>query len=196
MSELATALSAFSKKLSRFTKADSDAEPVSEPRGDELTQRRIMERNEAFEAAVIKNYTKYRFPFKTLGENSIEAAAIKADEDALLAAYRLFCAVRDANAQFGTEQTRIKDNVITSPLVHKPAYTQGDDFVYLQCWLRYEQKVTDVVPQFLQMPAPQNQGSQYVLQFVPAADYHAGYKKKEIAAVIQETFYPANAREE
>lgn len=185
MSEISSALSAFSKKLSRFTKASPNGTPKQQPRADELTQRRIMEQDEAFSAAVIKTYTKYRFPYKTLGENSIEAAAIKADEDSLLAAYNLYKAIIAANEQFGTEQTRIKDDVIATPLANKTAYTQGDDFVYLQCWLQYEQNVADVVPQFAQ-----HKNGSYTLQFVPAAEHHADYKKKEIAAVIQAEFYP------
>ena len=193
MSEISSALSAFSKKLSRFTKATPDGKPDTPPRADVLAQRKILEHDQAFAAEVVRTYTKYRFPYKTLGQDSVEAAAIAADEDALLAAYKLFCAVREANAQYGTEQTRIKDDVIATPLAHKSAYTQGDDFVYLQCWLRYEQGVEDVVPQFAQTNAGQTQTGAYTLQFVPAAAYHAGYKKKEIAAVIQQEFYPTTA---
>ena len=184
MSEIAAAFSAFSKKLSRFVKSESPT-PGPRVRADELTQRRIMEADEAFSAAVIRTYTKYRFPFKTLGEQSVEALAISRDEDALLAAYRLFRAVQDANEQYGTDQTRIRDDMIASPLANKTAYTQGDDFVYLQCWLRYEQDVTDIVPRFV----PNRDGS-YTLQFVPEAEYHADFRKKEMAAVIQEAFYP------
>lgn len=184
MSEIASAFSAFGKKLSRFVQSDA-AVPDPAPRADELTRRRIMEADEAFSAAVVKTYAKYRFPYKVLGEHSHEARAIVRDEDALLSAYRLFCAVRDANEQFGTEQTRIKDDVIASPLAGKTAYTQGNDFVYLQCWLRYEQGVTDVVPQFAQ-----NKEGLYTLQFVPPAAFRANYKAKEIAAVIQGAFYP------
>ena len=185
MSEISSALSAFSKKLSRFTKATPGGRPEMPPRPEELAQRRIMERDEAFSEEVVRTYTKFRFPYKTLGEDSIEAAAIKADEDALLAAYNLYKAVVAANEQFGTEQTRIRDDVIATPLANKAAYTEGDDFVYLQCWLMYEQKATDVVPRFVQ-----NQNGSYTLQFVPAAAYHAGYRKKEIVAVIQSEFYP------
>ena len=190
MSEITSALSAFSKKLSRFTKANPSGSPQMPPRSDELTQRRIMENDEAFSAEVVRTYTKYRFPYKTLGENSIEAAAIKNDEDALLAAYNLYKAILAANEQFGTEQTRIKDDVIATPLANKSAYTEGDEFVYLQCWLMYEQKVADVVPQLVRSNSSQHQNNSYTLQFVPVAAYHAGYKKKEIAAVIQQEFYP------
>ncbi len=191
MSEISSALSAFSKKFSRFTKANPFGEPVSKPRPDDLTQRRIMEKDEAFSAEVIRTYTKYRFPYKTLGEDSLEAASIKNDEDALLAAYNLYKAVLAANEQFGTEQTRIRDDVIATPLARKDAYTQGDDFVYLQCWLRYEQKVEDVVPVLAQPLSQRQEKDTYTLQFVPAESYHGDYKKKEIVAVIQSEFYPA-----
>lgn len=184
MSEIASAFSAFGKKLSRFMQSDAAA-PEPSPRADGTAQRKIMEADEAFAAAVAKTYAKYRLPHKVLGEHSHEARAIARDEDALLAAYRLFRAVQDANEQFGTEQTRIKDDVIASPLAGKNAYTQGSDFVYLQCWLRYEQGVADVVPQIAQ-----DKTGAYILQFVPAAAHRADYKSKEIAAVIQETFYP------
>ena len=183
MSEIDSAFSAFGKKLSRFVQSDA-ATPEPTPRTGGLTQRKIMEADEAFSAAVAKIYAKYRFPYQVLGEHSHEARSIARDEDALVAAYRLFCAVRDANAQFGTDQTRIKDDVIASPLAGKTAYTQGGDFVYLQCWLRYEQGVTDVVPQLAQ-----GKEGLYTLQFVPSAAFRADYKTKEIAAVIQETFY-------
>ena len=185
MSEISSALSAFSKKFSRFTRANPSASPNLPPGAEEDIQRRIMERDEAFSAEVIRTYTKYRFPYKTLGENSVEAAAIKNDEDALMAAYNLFKAVLAANEEFGTEQTRIRDDVIASPLVHKTAYTQGDDFVFLQCWLMYEQKIGDYVPLFAQ-----NKDGSYILHFEAASSYHADYKKKEILAVIQEEFYP------
>lgn len=183
MSEIASAFSAFGKKLSRFVQSDETA-PNLPPRTDELTQRRILEADAAFSAAVVKTYAKYRFPYQVFGEHSHEARSIARDEDALLAAYRLFCAVREANDQFGTDQTRIKDDVIASPLAGKPAYTQGGDFVYLQCWLRYEQGVTDVVPQFAQ-----GKEGLYTLQFVPSAAFRADYKTKEITAVIQDAFY-------
>lgn len=183
MSEIASAFSAFGKKLSRFVQSDAAA-PEPPPRADELTQRRILEADEAFSAAVVKTYAKYRFPYQVLGEHSHEARSIARDEDALLAAYRLFCAVRDANEQFGTDQTRIKDDVIASPLAGKPAYTQGGDFVYLQCWLRYEQGVTDVVPQLAQ-----GKEGLYTLQFIPSAAFRVDYKTKEITAVIQDAFY-------
>lgn len=183
MSEIASAFSAFGKKLSRFVQSDESA-PDLPPRADELTQRKIMEADEAFSAAVVKTYAKYRFPYQELGEHSQEARSIARDEDALLAAYRLFCAVREANDQFGTDQTHIKDDVIASPLANKTAYTQGGDFVYLQCWLRYEQGVTDVVPQFAQ-----DKAGAYLLQFVPPTAFRADYKTKEITAVIQDAFY-------
>lgn len=183
MSEIASAFSAFGKKLSRFVQSDETA-PDLPPRTDELTQRRILEADDAFSAAVVKTYAKYRFPYQVLGEHSHEARSIARDEDALLAAYRLFCAVREANEQFGTDQTRIKDDVIASPLAGKTAYTQGGDFIYLQCWLRYEQGVTDVVPQFAQ-----GKEGLYTLQFVPSAAFRADYKTKEITAVIQDAFY-------
>ena len=190
MSEISSAFSAFGKRLSRFTKANPGETPVRQARPDDITQRRIMERDEAFSEEVIRTYAKYRFPYKTLGEDSIEAATIKSDEDALLAAYNLYKAVLAANEQFASEQSRIKDDVIVSSLARKSAYTQGDSFVYLQCWLRYEQKVEDFVPHFFRVSARQQQDEIYTLQFVPAASYHTDYRKKEIIAIIQSEFYP------
>ncbi len=180
------AVSAFSKKLSRFTEANQNAEPARPMRADEIRQKKVDYYEEEFKLSVAGNYRKYRFPYKTLGSSSSIADAILKDEERLLSAYNLFKAVKEANAQFAKYETFIVDNVIATPLNVMDQYTTGDEFIYLQCWLYFEKKIRDFIP-FMNV----NTDGTYRLQFASASDYRWNHTDKEIFAVIHQNFYPA-----
>lgn len=180
------AVSAFSKKLSRFTEANQNAEPARPMRADEIRQKKVDYYEEEFKLSVAGNYRKYRFPYKTLGSSSSIADAILKDEERLLSAYNLFKAVKEANAQFAKYETFIVDNVIATPLNVMDQYTTGDEFIYLQCWLYFEKKIRDFIP-FMNV----NPDGTYRLQFASASDYRWNHTDKEIFAVIHQNFYPA-----
>ena len=180
------AVSAFSKKLSRFTEANQNAEPARPMRADEIRQKKVDYYEEEFKLSVAGNYRKYRFPYKTLGPSSSIADAILKDEERLLSAYNLFKAVKEANAQFAKYETFIVDNVIATPLNVMDQYTTGDEFIYLQCWLYFEKKIRDFIP-FMNV----NPDGTYRLQFASASDYRWNHTDKEIFAVIHQNFYPA-----
>ncbi len=179
------AVSAFSKKLSRFTAANPNGEPSTPMRPDEIRQKKVDISEEAFRLSVAENYRKYRFPYKTLGENSETADALNTDEQRLLAAYNLFKAILAANEAFSKYETFIRDNVIATPLVDMEQYTTGDEFIYLQSWLYFEQKAKDYIPYLSIKP----DGS-YILKFIPTADYRWNYRAKEVFAIIHSVFYP------
>ena len=183
---LVKAVSAFSRKLERFTSANPSAEPAHAMTADEIRQKKIDYYEQDFKLSVVNEYKKFRFPYKTLGAHAPAADAIANDQQQLLAAYNIHKAVVEADTQFRTTDTFAKENLIASPLVQMEQYTMGDSFVYLQCWLFYEQQAKAYVPYF----AVQQDGS-YQLRFAPLRNFKLGYKEKEVAAVIKTAFYPS-----
>lgn len=158
----------------------------------------IMEKDSSFSLEVVSKYAQYREPFKTLGEDSAAARRIALDERYLLAAYKLFKAAKQAEAEIGKGITFIKDTSITSPLAARSEYTTGGEFVYLKAWLMFEQKAIDYVPQF----EPIKSGSlksnvkeggcrlqgTFTLTFVKPSAARETYRAKEILAAIKAAY--------
>ncbi|MCH5290745.1 MAG: hypothetical protein J1D88_03165 [Treponema sp.] len=180
--------SAFADKLHRFTQANPAGEPAHTYTEDEILQIKVNDADEAFKLTVLDTYKKYRYPYKTLGEKSSDAAAIDSDKRELLAAYNLYKTIQDANVSLGTQYTFIKNDSVVCSLTEKDLYTYGDNFVYLCCWLRYENHVTDFFPTIAR-----DQSGDYRLRFVPAKQFRLDSKSKEIDAIIRLCFYPGES---
>lgn len=181
---LRDALSALSERLARFSQAGGrEPLPPLEKQRDDYIGKLIMERDESFSVVVASKYAQYKEPFKTLGEDSIVARRIAADERYLLAAYNLFKAAKETEDEVGKGITYLKDTRIISPLAARAEYTTGEEFVYLRAYLVFEQLVTDYAPQFEQV----RDGS-FVLTFVKPTAVRETYKTREIFAAIKAAY--------
>jgi len=183
MGNIGDALSSFSQKFGRFKK--SEGERVVEVRDDEKLQRQIRERMERFEASCTATYKVFKSPFEALGEQSDRAASIDRDEQALLKAYNLYKGVMDVQNtdEDETGATYISRIEISSPLKEKASYTSGGQFIYLLCWLYFEQNCQEYMPFFTEKE------NVYSLNFVKAENYEFEGHDKEIFSFIERTFY-------
>lgn len=181
--KITEAVSKFSDKLNRFNKVYPSSELPRGKNPNQHLEQLISEKKLAFKKSVITSYKRYRFPYKILGETSSQADEIAHDQDLLLSAYNLFKSVVEANEKFGGSETFLNAEIV-SPLTTKGAYTLGDDFVFLQCYLMFEQKILDYIP-FMNL----NVDKTYSLQFQKADKFQFNSNQKEIIAVIKETFY-------
>lgn len=178
---LATVTSAFEKQLRKYENASPDNKQQVKPASPDL-QGLILEKNEAFYQKVIETYARYKEPEQVLGKNSIVARGILSAQEHLVAAYNLFQAVQDANTEFSKEGTYIIDNCVQCVLTENAFYTQGDDFVYLQCWFMFEHGVKAVIPILKEC------ATGYVLQFVSPKTVHLPYKQKEMQLAIKSSY--------
>lgn len=177
------ALSSLSDRIRRFTQSGGKSPaPSPEKKRDEYINTLIMERDEAFQLQVAAKYAQYRAPFKTLGEDSIAARRIAADERLILAAYNLFKAAKQAEDEIGKGATFLKDTNITSPLSGRSEYTSGEEFVYLRAYLKFEQLVADYAPQF------EMSKDGYILTFVHPSQIRETFKTREILQAIKASY--------
>lgn len=146
---IAEVFSNFSQKFARFSKSP-DAKRVVPPSKDSYYEEKLRERGEKLRSSVAQTYKVYRAPFEALGETSDRAVSIDRDEQALLKAYNLYksCMDIDKENQDEVGATYIKNVEIYSPLADKASYTQGGQFIYLLCWLYFEQNCNEFVPYF------------------------------------------------
>ncbi len=140
-----SAFSAFQKKFSRFTKSE-EGERLAPVRKDKVLQQEITDREERYENAVSNSYRIYKSPFEALGRNSSRAKAIDDDEQSVLKAYDLYKSIIELNEKKGDEHTFIAKYELENLIARKDSYTRGGQLVYLQCWLMFEQGITDYVP--------------------------------------------------
>lgn len=184
----AEAFDAFAQKLNRFISVHGDEEPVlNRPKTEsELNQERIKQHEAQFKKDTIEHYKRFMNPFGTLGTTSSQAAEIAADQKNLLAAYNLHKGLQELNKKFGTNETNIQNAELVCPVAQKDRYTLGGEFVYLQCWLLFEQDIKDYVPV---LTAPGNSDG-YILQFVPKRLHRHDFKEKEIVEIVRMCFYP------
>lgn len=185
--KITEAISNFSDKLNRFNKAYPDSELPQKDGAQKRLEQLIAEKDFAFKKSIIASYKKYRFPYKTLGKNSAQADEIAKDEESLTSSYALFKAVAEANEKSGSKETFINAQIVT-PLTKKDSYTLGDEFIFLQCYLLFEQKAADFVP-FMYLNADKT----YSLRFQKAESCQFTSAQKEIIAIIKTTFYGSNA---
>lgn len=179
----ASAFNAFAQKLKRFD-ASTTATPPTFKSPSKVYQAKIRENEDAYKKSIIGAYKKFLSPYETFGKNSGQAAEIDSDRESLLAAYNLYKSVQELNAKSGNNSTFIKSVVIETPLTGKDRYTIGGEFIYLQCWLKFENRINDFVPEIV----PVN--DTWILRFVPEERFRFSGKEKETAETILQCFYP------
>ena len=189
--KVAGAFNAFSRKLSRSTQLLDNAD-IDLRRDDDMLQRKVDEKDKDYRKAIVTAYSRFMNPFGTLGKMSREASEINEDEQNLLKAYNLFKTVKKANEEIGDGSTFIKFGGIKTPLTDKLRYTTGGDFIYLQCWLIYEQGVHDYVPCISERE--ERLETFYTLDFVPTRSYDFGWQDREVLVEVEEAFYPGRKR--
>lgn len=200
------AISEFSEKLKNYNNATEEGKIYRKPeQSSEARLETLMaEKDFAFRKKLISTYRKYRFPLKILGEKSIEAQEIAADQKSIEACYKLYKALQEINeknalagdsvltaggittsAGFsgGVGGTYLKAELVT-PLTKKEKYTLGDDFIYLICYLHFELKHADLVPFF-----ERKEDGSFSLKFINAENARFSALQKDIMTVIKATFY-------
>lgn len=146
----------------------------------------MADAGERHKKSVIETYKKFLAPFQVFGKSSAIADQLERDKENLVAAYNLYTAVHEINRQHGTTETYIKSPVIETPLTKRDRYTQGGEFIYLQCWFMFEHKKAELVPQI-----EYNEKSEtWRLTFVPHGRRHVTGSDMEVESIIQECFYP------
>lgn len=178
-------LSSFSQKLARFNKSP-DAQRVVAPSKDSYYEEKIRERAERLRNSVVSTYKIYRAPFEALGEKSDRAASLDRDEQALLKAYNLYksCMEIDKGNQDEIGATHIKNVELYSPLADKATYTSGGQFIYLLCWLYFEQNCQEFLPFFKDFE------NHFVLCFSPSENFQfEDGHEKEIFELVKAEFY-------
>ncbi|HAK69589.1 MAG TPA: hypothetical protein DEO40_03390 [Treponema sp.] len=181
------AFRAFADKFSKSTQVDDDSRPniVYE---DKILQDKINAKEEEYLQSVVNAYKKYVNPYTAYGKNSVQAQSIADDEKALLTAYNLFKSVHEANQTIGDRETYVNLHRVESPLSKKICYTSGGEFIYLQCWLMYEQGIRDFVPVFESQE--KNYQTEWSLVFVPAKNWNFAFQDREVIAAIESVYHP------
>ncbi len=185
--QVAQAFRNFSSIFTRSTQAQDDS-ALNIDRDDELLQKKINSREQEYMRAILSSYAKYMNPYRALGKNSREAAVISGDEDNLLRAYNLFKAVNEANRKIGDSETFINIGFVESPLTSKQAYTSGGEFIYLQCWLIYEQGARDFIPVIEEVEERMVITNR--LRFVPLRTFSFSFQDREVIRAVEEAYHP------
>ncbi len=182
---LSDAISSFSQKFQKFSRQSNQSRnPV--PTENSLLQSQIDEREGRLKSAVLSTYKIYKSPYEALGKDSKRAKAIDNDELLLLKAYNLFEGVFKANSEKADEGTFLRTMEISSPLSDKYSYTSGGQFVYLICWLMFEQNKKEFIPEFFEYET-----GKYSLVFFQGEKYEFDQKMKEVISIIESNFYAA-----
>ncbi len=180
---LSQAVSSFSQKFSRFRKSPGAERTVPQSE-NEVIQRQLRERIQRLTASVAATYRIYKSPFEALGKNSDRAAGIDRDEQQLLKAYNLYKSVLDIQKEDeegdGTFISRVE---IATPLKDKAGYTSGGQFIYLVCWLHFEQGMSEFIPFFTEKDGA------YSLAFARNENFEFEEHDKEIFEIIRQEFY-------
>lgn len=180
----AQAFDAFAKKLQRFSSEPTSKMPSFRSNANKIYKHNIEENEQHHKKDIIGMYKKFLSPFEIFGDNSHIAVDINHDKENLLAAYKLHSALQEINAQFATEETFFISPLIETPLAKRERYTIGGEFIYLQCWLIFENNVTDFMPQLVS-----EDRDTWSLQFVPKSRFHFPPREHETAKIISECFY-------
>ncbi len=183
--KVAKAFNVFDKILARSTQK-LDGADIDLQRSDSLLQKKIDEREKDCQRSIVASYSRFQNPFRVLGKNSREAQSIEEDKQNLLKAYKLFKVIKEANQKIGDGETFLNVVDLKSPLTQKLRYTSGDDFIYLQCWLIYENGIRDYVPSLVEVEDRLETG--YKLEFVPFRRYEFSWNEKEVIAAIEDAF--------
>lgn len=188
MKKTSTAAEAFGAFAKKFLKSSqyNDQSKVNIVYEDDIIQNKINAKEEDYRTLIISSYSKYLNPYRVLGKNSSMAQAIDNDEKNLLKAYKLFKAVQEANTSIGDINTFVNIPNIHSPLTERQCYTEGGEFIYLQCWLMFSQNIKDFIPELVAVQ--ENFQTRYVLQFSLTKNYGWSFQDKEVLATIQSAY--------
>lgn len=194
ISNSAQAFDAFAKKLRRFNEATDAPEPVFKSKNAN-TQINIKESDEKHKKEIIDTYKKFLSPYETYGKKSAIADEIERDKKNLLVAYNLYKALQGVNEQFANDETFLEATEIVSPLVNRERYTFGGEFIYLQCWLKFENGISDYMPVIW---AEENAQDSYApkkhkLRFINPRNLRLSFREREISEIVAECFYPGAA---
>jgi len=171
----------FAKKLYRFNQSGQDL-PTRKTQ-DDFLQDKINAGETGRKQAVSRSYKIFKDPFGELGTTNDRARAIYNDEQNLLKAYKLFKSVREACAEKSDKETFVSSFEIESPLTKKNSYTFGGNFIYLICWLMFEEEISDFVPVL------EEKNNSYKLRFVASENYHFESKESDLVRIVKEVFY-------
>ena len=177
------------KKFERSTQMFDKSKP-NIVHQDDIIQKKMQIRENEFISSVNTSYSKYLNPYRVLGKNAPLAIAIDTDKKNLLKAYNLFKAIKEANISIGDTNTFVKLQDIHSPLTDRDCYTVGGEFIYLQCWLIFDQNIKDFVPELVKKESDMQ--TVYSLEFSPLKTFAFSYQDKEVMGAIQASFYPAH----
>ncbi|MBQ9237878.1 MAG: hypothetical protein IJ191_00960 [Treponema sp.] len=183
----AHAFDVFAQKLTRFIAATDEGD-ISLQRSDERYRQLLQEREQQLKKTVITTYKKFLSPYEVFGKESRQAAEIVKDETELLTAYHLFSEIQEVNERRATKDTFLVTPVIETPLAERDRYTVGGEFLYLQCWLFYQNGCTAYIPTLKTEVAAADK--RRAMHFVPAARYRQSHQEKEIISIIKNCFYP------
>ena len=167
------AFSEFSSKFSRYLHSEVHNEPDFLKKEDKILHQRLDEKEEEENKEILKKYNLI------LNDQTPDS-----DKEQLFAAYNLFKAIKEAEKQFATSDVNLKKDILVTTLEQKTELTTGPDFIYLRCWLMFEKKAEDLVPQFTA-----NSDGTFSLTFVPARFAQYSLADKEIMRVIREKLY-------
>lgn len=182
---LGQAVTDFEDKFRRFRMGGGkEADPMGKAARPSSEADPLPE-SERHKKSVIETYKKFISPFQVFGRNSAIADQLERDKESLVAAYNLHKGLQELNGQYGSEDSYIKSAVIETPLTRRERYTEGGEFIYLQCWFMYEHR-----PEFVPQLERPEKGRGWVLSFVPPSRRRATGSDLEVEAVIQECFYP------
>ena len=165
-------LAEFSKKISRVKdNAPEQLDEVKVKSSLKPLQDQINERENEKAELLRRQFLEYVTP---------RTADIEQDEDNLITAYKLFCALLEANDNIGDNQTRLKDFSITSPLCKKSEYTTRDGrFSFLLLWFISTNPDSEYIPQMTALPA-----EGFVLTFVEKEMWEPTFFEKEILQLV------------
>lgn len=182
MSEsISDVFSNFAKKLSRFNQSGQEFQKRKTE--DDYLQDKINAGEAGRKQAVSKTYKIYKDPFGTLGKTSDRARAIYDDEQNLLKAYNLFKAVSEACSSKSDKETFVSSFEIESPLTKKTSYIVNGNFIYLICWLQFEENICDFVPVL------EEKNNSYKLRFYSVENYRFENNDSEVIRMVKEIFY-------
>ena len=181
---IAEVFSNFSQKFSRFNKS-SQTDRTLPPSKDSYYEEKLRERGERLRTSVVSTYKIFRAPFEALGEQSDRAASLDKDEQNLLKAYNLYKSCMDIDKENQDEigATHIKSVELYSPLADKASYTTGGQFIYLLCWLFFEQNCQEFIPFFIESE------NHHSLAFAKADSFEFDSHEREIFEIIKAEFY-------
>lgn len=171
----------FAKKLSRFNQSGQDL--PKRKTEDDILQDKINAGEAGRKQAVSKTYKIYKDPFGVLGKTSDRARAIYDDEQNLLKAYKLFKAVKEACVEKSDKETFISSFELESPLAKKSSYTMSGNFIYLICWLMFEEGISDFVPVLEEI------SNSHKLKFLLSENYHFDSNDSDLIRIVREVFY-------